>query len=164
MLGSTPLFVQHRNTMQDSQLLANGTMLAFMKYNEEYRNLLTLLWTTRSFEATDPRDKIFALVRLLDDVPMDFVDYSLRLRKTLMNTAAHLLSQRSLDILSLARAMGTGLDLPTWVPQCSFVGLSPPCIPAMFQFEDLGYRFHPSENCISNSLTSTKIAKLKCLG
>ena len=38
--------------------------------------ILWYLLTTRYFDATDPRDKIFALVGLAGDISEDFVDYS----------------------------------------------------------------------------------------
>jgi starch phosphorylase len=39
-------------------------------------NILYLLISTRYFDATDPRDKIFALVGLASDIDESFVDYS----------------------------------------------------------------------------------------
>lgn len=38
--------------------------------------ILWFLLITRCFDATDPRDKIFALVGLVSDVSEEFIDYS----------------------------------------------------------------------------------------
>ena len=58
--------------------LANAHVLFVIKYAREHAmsGTLYLLTATRCFEATDRRDKIFALVSLTSDIDRSFVDYS----------------------------------------------------------------------------------------
>ena len=43
--------------------------------------LMGLLWQTLAFQATDPRDKVFALVGLSHGVDPDFIDYKLNMHE-----------------------------------------------------------------------------------
>ena len=88
----------------------------------EHRRLWKLLWSTRTFEATDPRDKVFALVALTDDIPNEFIDYRRSLRQVLTDVAIFALTRPSVrlprvpDLLSYAEARTQPCDLPSWVP------------------------------------------------
>ena len=87
-------------------------------------NLLYLLWLTRVLESTEPRDKIFALVGLTEDVENEFIDYEQTLRDILINLAdriltndlAILIGSKPLCLLSYAEARPQSSDLPSWVP------------------------------------------------
>lgn len=54
---------------------SRGNARTFFALGEyENRRLWKLLWSTREFEASDLRDKVFALVGLTDDIADDFID------------------------------------------------------------------------------------------
>lgn len=81
-----------------------------------------LLNATRNFEATDPRDKLFALVGIACDLGEDFVDYSKNLNELATELSRRFLSgslkamTSQLDILAcITRPNGEGEDMPSWV-------------------------------------------------
>lgn len=87
-------------------------------------DLLLLLRMTGSFLATDPRDKVFAVLGLASNVQNFPVSYSVSLRKVYVDTAWHLLKegdQRGLGQFGFlanidhdsAPVVG---DFPSWVP------------------------------------------------
>ncbi|KAJ8106890.1 hypothetical protein OPT61_g9243 [Boeremia exigua] len=92
-------------------------------------SFLHLLDIIRSFEATDPRDKIYGLLgfpTMLDDRNADSIvpDYSFSTGRIYTDvTCSYLVREKNLDILawvlydsSLPRAKEHIDDLPTWVP------------------------------------------------
>ena len=96
---------------------------------EEYNNiptLLSLLMRHRSFESTDPRDRVFALLGLSGDARPRKLNiqpnYNLRVEEVYENMAILMLkSYGSLDILSFPRVseISTIPGLPSWVPDWS---------------------------------------------
>jgi hypothetical protein len=78
--------------------------------------LIHLLWMTQFFEASDPRDKIFALVNLTNNINSDFINYSLDAREVLINTARAVFYHGTSDILSLAQCRDETYNVPSWVP------------------------------------------------
>ncbi|KAF9701330.1 hypothetical protein EKO04_000445 [Ascochyta lentis] len=85
--------------------------------------ILRLLFATRCFDATDPRDKIFALVGLASDVDEDFVDYSRSYEGVIKELSNMLLDGRietesgcALDLWSsITREEEDDLMGPSWV-------------------------------------------------
>ncbi|KAF4974162.1 hypothetical protein FZEAL_8900 [Fusarium zealandicum] len=80
--------------------------------------------------ATNPRDKVYGVLGLANDISPNIIDYNLSITETyLLTTISHMESTGNLDVLShvLPRSEG-GLmyplgrikyDLPTWVPDWS---------------------------------------------
>lgn len=104
----------------------NGNKLCALKQKIKTKNhpsLLTVLSQTVHFEATDVRDKVFAVLGLSNDNNRDLIDYTDELRKVLINTARRLLESEngSLEMLSWAHAVDRTdkLDLPSWVTDWS---------------------------------------------
>ncbi|KAH7381041.1 heterokaryon incompatibility protein-domain-containing protein [Cadophora sp. MPI-SDFR-AT-0126] len=87
-----------------------------------------LVHDTITFEATDERDRVFALVSLASDVAPDFIDYSFDIREIHMNLARNALSAArkgdfsALDFLSYVRYDPEDQQgpitpkLPSWAP------------------------------------------------
>jgi hypothetical protein len=75
------------------------------------------------FDATDPRDKIYGLLGLVDDKELQELglkpNYTQSCREIYTNVAAALLRQGHLCILSLCQFSKTRLELPSWVPDWS---------------------------------------------
>ena len=87
-------------------------------------SLLYLLSAFRSCEASDPRDKIFALVGIADQQTTAACtpDYSKDVFEICRNLASHLIiTERNADILAFCVAPHKGqyLPLPSWVPDWS---------------------------------------------
>ncbi|EFW98735.1 heterokaryon incompatibility protein [Grosmannia clavigera kw1407] len=103
--------------------------------NGEHFRLLYLLYMTLAWEATDPRDKVFAVVGLCRSEDRDALppDYSLNVREVYLRTARHLMTT-SLNLLSLNTgsprlypSAGAGCQrLPSWVPDWSLGASRPP--------------------------------------
>jgi hypothetical protein len=77
-----------------------------------------LLRQTLAFQATDPRDKVFALVGLSHGVDPDFIDYKLNMHEVFIRGARFVIRDNAataLQILSLVRGHNRGV-LPSWVP------------------------------------------------
>ncbi|KAL6691238.1 heterokaryon incompatibility domain-containing protein [Trichoderma pleuroticola] len=118
---------QHR----DNQSIENFYFLHDMRQKHRKRrrqrhNLLELLFLTRGFQATDPRDKLFALVGLAGDVlSSDWEvtpNYDLSVAEVYHRFALwHLTRKRQFEIFSFGRGQGLALSpeldtLPSWVP------------------------------------------------
>jgi hypothetical protein len=93
--------------------------------------LLELLLEQRGAQATDPRDKVYALLGLADDVrsgELNIVpDYSMDVNSVYVNTARELIHQSgNLDLLSVPRTeqhMRSGQ--PSWAPSWNGFGVKP---------------------------------------
>ena len=86
-------------------------------------HLSDLLWNTWDREATDPRDKVFAVLGLLQQgadgaPPPPTADYSKPVDQVYREAAAYIINSKgSLDILLAACALdGEESSLPSWVP------------------------------------------------
>ena len=86
-------------------------------------HLSDILWNTWDREATDPRDKVFAVLGLLGDGedkahPPPKADYSKSVDQVYRETAAFIIkNEDSLDILLAASGLeGQEKGLPCWVP------------------------------------------------
>jgi Heterokaryon incompatibility protein (HET) len=105
---------------------ANGSRLCVLKQKtktKKHQSLLAVLSETVNFEATDARDKVFAVLGLSNDNNHDLIDYKDDLRKVLINTARRLLESEngSLEMLSWAHVVARtdNINLPSWVTEWS---------------------------------------------
>lgn len=117
---------EHRRTLEHLDVLQKMRDTRKNTHWLERHSLLQLVFLTRGFEATDPRDKLFALVGLASDVMSSdwevTPDYDLSLTEVYRRFAPwHLTRNRQVEIFSL----GTNRDLPSseelealpsWVP------------------------------------------------
>jgi hypothetical protein len=111
MLYTTDTFNKHSKNI--------GCGVAIFQ-SAEQRSLISLLRRFRNRKATDPRDKIYALLSLVkpdpDRKPL-FPDYSLSDQQVYINASIEsIYSSGSLSILSIDVARKYRHDLPTWVP------------------------------------------------
>ncbi|KAN0102765.1 HET domain containing protein [Hyaloscypha variabilis] len=86
-------------------------------------SLLELLRDTRTCEASDARDKIYALLGMsVEKHEQDLApDYSLTIRETFINLVKFLVGRdRRLDVLCHVQGTRSKHDLPSWVPDWSF--------------------------------------------
>ena len=87
--------------------------------NEEGPSLIRVLRQTQLFKATDPRDKVFAMISFSRHSHDDaIVDYSKSLEEVLFSVASTTLTQRpsSLNLLHFAGKSASLLEVPSWVP------------------------------------------------
>ena len=99
--------------------------LSMLKHKREHAitNTLYLLLNTRWFDAKDPRDKVFALVGLTNDIGKSFVDYSKSHEDVMRELNSMLLDGRVnstegsvLDVWSLHTREEYGeITEPSWV-------------------------------------------------
>lgn len=100
---------------EEVTLWHNIILLAFLKFEYCPSDLMSLLWATRRFNATDPRDKVFALAHFAVDVSPGFIDYSLDLRQVLIRITRDSLARKSPDVLSFTQSLRhTNRGMPTW--------------------------------------------------
>jgi hypothetical protein len=98
-----------------------------MRQSGEQVKLLLLLTLSRSWRATEKKDKIYALCGLANDVGSDDLDIkpeyskSVRFEDVYRETAENILRKSSsLDLLSIRRVThNSKSQLPTWVPDWS---------------------------------------------
>ena len=112
----------HANSINykgNGALTAGGARLLYHNNNasqSRLRSLSAALLRTRNRDATDSRDKIYALFGLLPEEEL-YPDYSLSSRDVYIAFAKWcLISEQDLMILSAARPRREGTDLPSWVP------------------------------------------------
>ena len=90
------------------------------------RLLILLCWSTRSWETTDPRDKIFAMLGVLERLsiarglpaPRIIPNYSKTVQQVYLETATEILEgMKSLDLLNLVcdPTLRKVPDMPSWV-------------------------------------------------
>ena len=79
--------------------------------------LRTLIWH-RQLNSTDPKDKVYAFVGLLDPTcPAYEVDYELSVQQVYTNAVTYLIATtRCLDVIGTTQTALNTLDLPSWVP------------------------------------------------
>jgi hypothetical protein len=85
-----------------------------------YLRLADLLPTLRGFQATNPRDKLYALIPTsIDGNDLLDVDYSLSVEEVYLQSTCNIIrAYKSLDFLGHCTQQdeSCSLDLPTWVP------------------------------------------------
>ena len=145
----------NRNTPVDEDIELSIAMMIAMndwrgKAESDIFNLTLaeLLSNTRFCGASDPKDKVFALLALASDVDLDIfqIDYGMSWRNLSVCLARHTISQsNTLDILrwkGLSRPTPQVDNLPSWVPDLSSPALLAPIYPydwpnrAKLSFED----------------------------
>lgn len=80
-------------------------------------------YRVKDFEASDHRDRIFALVGLVQDIDESIIDYSKSLRQVLVEIAKHALTNDpkvSLDLLSFTTMSSQTETIPSWVPSWTY--------------------------------------------
>lgn len=113
-LDTNPLLVWDAQTVYQKQKTDRTSM----------RSLSRALLRTRNRDATDSRDKIYALFGILPDHPGIagrelYPAYSLSKRKVYIAIAKYcLILEQDLMILSATRARKDPDDLPSWVADC----------------------------------------------
>jgi hypothetical protein len=81
--------------------------------------LSIVLPLTRNLQATDPRDKVFAMMGLVDTSQLHGFkpDYTLSVAQVYLNcTRAMIVQEQGLSVFSSAMGQFQGKDLPSWVP------------------------------------------------
>ncbi|MCJ1438051.1 hypothetical protein MMC27_007438 [Xylographa pallens] len=85
--------------------------------NHYQLKLSYLLSARRPCLATDPRDKVFALVGIANDAQELLPDYSKSLTDVYLQTAEHIFStDGNITLLSEVKGLQLGSGLPSWVP------------------------------------------------
>jgi hypothetical protein len=80
---------------------------------------------SQRIDATDPRDRVFALLGIANDEAAKEIvaDYTLSCEHAYIMTATALLRHGHDDVLSLCRQRGVCTDLPSWVPDCTSISV-----------------------------------------
>ena len=124
--------------------------------SEEYKqSLLTLLMLYRSFNATDPRDKIYSLLGIPHEVEPDAVEivpnYTIAAREVYQRFTVSTLEQgKSLDILGVPRVSKASQvgELPSWVADWSVSDFA-----LNFRF-----RLHPEQHFLRSEATQSSVS------
>ncbi|RDL39281.1 uncharacterized protein BP5553_03621 [Venustampulla echinocandica] len=112
-------------------------------------DLLATLASYRHFKATDPRDKVYALLGLVNQVLKQSIvpDYSLDLPSVYLKVAEYfIIQQGSIKCLGYCNPSFRDPDLPSWVPDWRNPGVSHPL--AVYpehraEIDDLGHVIPP---------------------
>lgn len=86
--------------------------------NVDTKDILTILHNTQGTMCTDPRDRLYAILGIVDDSEAQDVeiDYSISVQEVYCNWARKRIQRTSsLDILSACTDSGRSGDLPSWV-------------------------------------------------
>lgn len=109
-----------------SPWFSNASCLGQMRSRREGGDtlkILDILHQTETFQASDARDKVFAIVGLAADIDDTFIDYQISTGSMLVRLAKHLLgipsggaaSYPCLEMLGYAGFLTTSIDVPSWV-------------------------------------------------
>ena len=99
-LGTTVLKDKKAEGTGRSKMMCAGRLWSFKIAKENgMSGILWFLLITRCFDATDPRDKIFALVGLVSDVSEEFIDYS-KSYDTVVREFSHMLLDGRIETTS----------------------------------------------------------------
>lgn len=121
------LSVHNLNLVRLPQESADGTVPCVLRLqlgpHDEQRRLWNLLRSSRSCACKDPRDKVFALRGLANDIPPEDLnpDYSKSTTEVYTEVTEYLIMKyRTLDVIDLFSIENRSLpDLPSWVPDWS---------------------------------------------
>lgn len=89
---------------------------------ESQCTLMMNLWNFRSRKCGNPRDKVYAILGICNDVKMGdiTIDYSFSVARVYCETAKYILKkERSLKLLSACQSYGSSAETPSWVPDWS---------------------------------------------
>lgn len=123
-LATTEMADKEAETVGRAKLSCAGRLWVLKNATElGMDDIVHLLCFSHCFDATDPRDKIFALVGLASDIDEDFVDYSKSYQQIiedlsyqLLNGAIGIKKSSPLDIWSCINLTGVEeLIGPSWV-------------------------------------------------
>ena len=109
----------NRSSTADTSLM--GTSLRFLrqKRNEQAGlDIFTLLGITKAFRSTDPRDRIFALIGLQHDIPLEYIDYSHETSFVELQITLAILSwaETPTGVLACVTSLVPRPGMPSWVP------------------------------------------------
>lgn len=105
-----------------SQVTAIKQTRAGYYQDTEKNSFLEILSAFANCEATNPRDKIFALLGVLPDAErlcFEAPDYTKTVEQVYIDTAQSFIQQNSLEIILYSGACKQILRLPSWVPDWS---------------------------------------------
>lgn len=123
-LATTALKDKEAEGIGRSKIMCAGRLWGFKAFRDDgISGIMWLLLVTRCFDSTDPRDKIYALVGLANDVGEEFVDYSKSYENVIQELSHMLLdgkiettSGSTLDLWSsITRDGHDDLSGPSWV-------------------------------------------------
>lgn len=81
------------------------------------KNILTILHNTQNAKCTDPRDRLFAILGIVEDSIDVEIDYSIPVEKVYRDWAwKRIRRTKTLDILTACADSRRSGDLPSWVP------------------------------------------------
>lgn len=130
----------------------------------DYLLLADLLSTLRGFEATNPRDKLYALIPTsINGNDLLDVDYSLSVEDVYYNSACNILrSDRKLDFLGHCspRDENSNLELPSWVPDWS----QRKCAIHLFKRGASGTLYNACDTLVANFQIDEQRRSLKSIG
>ena len=87
--------------------------------DQSWTTLMMNLWHSRSRKCRNPRDKVYALLGICNDVRMGdiTIDYSFSVANVYCEAATFIFrKERSLKLLSACQSYGSSVELPSWVP------------------------------------------------
>lgn len=85
--------------------------------NVDKGNILTALWFTRPAKCLDPRDRLFAILGVVEDSKDIEIDYASSVGHVYKQWATkRIIRTESLDVLSACADSGRTGELPSWVP------------------------------------------------
>jgi hypothetical protein len=85
--------------------------------NVDKKNILSVLHNTQSTKCSDPRDRLFAILGVVDDVDDVEIDYSIPVTDVYIKWARKRIKRlQTLDVLNACADSSRAGDLPSWVP------------------------------------------------
>jgi hypothetical protein len=119
-LGPYPV---HPHALGITSAIVIHSLRQALKFQSQGWGLLGLLRLTRKYKATDPSDKVFAVMGVItdpDSIPVDFKpDYGLSTEEVYLSVAMHNLEKiTNLELLAQAGTCSAphNSNLPSWVP------------------------------------------------
>ncbi|KAI1748690.1 heterokaryon incompatibility protein-domain-containing protein [Xylaria castorea] len=118
-------------TGRPEKILRKNLILAMSLRNKLHRasysaevqhiDLLWMLWKVRELDVTDPRDKVYSVLGLIDpeEAQMEELapDYAISVEECYKRVALAIMSYtRNLDVLITESNLGSKLNSPSWVP------------------------------------------------
>ncbi|KAH9208830.1 heterokaryon incompatibility protein-domain-containing protein [Leptodontidium sp. 2 PMI_412] len=86
-------------------------------WNVDEKNILTILHSTQDTKCLDPRDRLYAILGIIEDKEDVEIDYSIPVEQVYRNWAEKRIRRtNTLDILSACADSSRLGDLPSWVP------------------------------------------------
>ena len=109
------MFVEHILPLMGAHRVIQVSLQSMADVDTQ--NILTVLYSTQAAKCSDPRDRLYAILGVVEDTADVDIDYSIPVHEVYRNWASRRIRRtNTLDVLNACADSSRSGDLPSWVP------------------------------------------------